>query len=237
MCFEAPVSKEWYKLHIPDGYLSLPIALVTWGVTLCVVAYSLWQSRDIDERQLSYMGALGAVIFGAQMLNFPVASGTSGHLAGGALAALIVGPFAGVLVLCVVLVIQALLFADGGVTALGANVFNIGIIGAFIGYYTKEALMSLRDDDIMFYVSSFAAGFLGLFIAAIVAAIELGLSGTFDMASAVIAMGAYHFIIGIGEGAITAAVMVYLAQVDFPVGLPSKELPAQIVGNPWALSG
>jgi cobalt/nickel transport system permease protein len=224
-------------LHIPDGFLSAPIAIITWIVALVIIAYSLWQLRDIDERQLSYMGVLGAVIFGAQMLNFPIASGTSGHLGGGALAALIVGPFASVIVLTVVLVIQAFLFADGGVTALGANVLNMGIIGAFVGYYTKEGLMAIRNDDIMFYIAAFLAGFLGLFVAAIAAAIELGLSGTFDMTSALIAMGVYHFIIGIGEGAITAAVMAYLAQVEFPVGLPSKGLPVEIVGTPPQLFG
>ncbi|MFX0115341.1 MAG: energy-coupling factor ABC transporter permease [Candidatus Hodarchaeota archaeon] len=224
-------------MHIPDGFLSLPIALITWIIALAVIGYSLWQLRDIDERQLSYMGVLGAVIFGAQMLNFPVASGTSGHLGGGALAALIVGPFASVIVLTVVLVIQALLFADGGVTALGANVLNMGIIGAFVGYYAKEILMSVREDDVMFYVAAFVAGFLGLFISAIAAAIELGLSGAFDMESTLIAMALYHLIIGIGEGAITAAIMAYLAQVDFPVGLPSKEFPAEIVGTPPQLPG
>ncbi len=202
-----------------------------------MIAYSLWRLRDIDERQLSYMGVLGAVIFAAQMLNFPIASGTSGHLGGGALAALIVGPYAGVIILTVVLVIQALLFADGGVTVLGANILNMGIIGAFVGYYSKEILMSIRNDDSMFYISAFIAGFLGLFVAAIAAAIELGLSGTFDMTSALIAMGLYHLIIGIGEGVITAAVLGYLSQVDFPVGLPSKELPAEIVGTPPQLFG
>ncbi len=218
-------------MHIPDGFLSLPIALITWILALVVIGYSLWQLREIDERQLSYMGVLGAVIFAAQMLNFPIVSGTSGHLGGGALAALIVGPFASVIILTVVLVIQALLFADGGVTVLGANVLNMGIIGAFVGFYTKEGLMKIRDDDTMFYIAAFLAGFLGLFVAAIAAAIELGLSGTFDMVSALIAISFYHIIIGIGEGAITAAVLAYLARVDFPVGLPSKELPPEIMGS------
>ncbi|MFX0117633.1 MAG: energy-coupling factor ABC transporter permease [Candidatus Hodarchaeota archaeon] len=218
-------------MHIPDGFLSLPIALITWGIALIVIVYSLWQLRDIDERQLSYMGVLGAVIFGAQMLNFPIASGTSGHLSGGALTAIIVGPFASVIVLTVVLVIQAFLFADGGVTTLGANILNMGVIGAFMGYYTKEILMKIQDNDNMFYVAAFLAGFLGLFLSAIAAAIELGLSGTFDMASALIAISFYHLIIGIGEGAITAAILAYLARVDFPVGLPSKELPAAFVGT------
>ncbi|MFW9914208.1 MAG: energy-coupling factor ABC transporter permease [Candidatus Thorarchaeota archaeon] len=224
-------------MHIPDGFLSLPIALITWILALIVIGYSLWQLREIDERQLSYMGVLGAVIFAAQMLNFPIASGTSGHLAGGALAALIVGPFASVIILTVVLLIQAFMFADGGVTVLGANVLNMGIIGAFVGYYAKEILMTIREDDIMFYVAAFVAGFLGLFVAAIAAAIELGLSGTFDMGSVLIAMAFYHLIIGIGEGAITAAVMAYLAQVDFPVGLPSKGFPVEIVGTPPRLPG
>ena len=115
-------------MHIPDGFLSVPVAIVMWLISIVVIAVALKRvSRDLDERQVPLMGVLAACIFAGQMLNFAVAGGTSGHLLGAALAAILLGPWAAVLVLTTVVGVQALIFQDGGLLALGANIFNMAM--------------------------------------------------------------------------------------------------------------
>ena len=122
-------------MHIPDGFLDGPTSLVAGLVAIAGVAFCLRRtSQTLDEREIPVVGLVAAFVFAAQMLNFPVANGTSGHLMGGVLAAVLVGPYAGALAVTVVLVVQALLFADGGLSALGLNVVNMALIGAFAGY-------------------------------------------------------------------------------------------------------
>ena len=121
-------------MHIPDGFLSVPVAVVMWLISIVVIAVALKRvSRDLDERQVPLMGVLAACIFAGQMLNFAVAGGTSGHLLGAALAAILLGPWAAVLVLTTVVGVQALIFQDGGLLALGANIFNMAIVGCIRG--------------------------------------------------------------------------------------------------------
>ena len=118
-------------MHIPDGFLSNEVAAATGVVAVGAVGYALRRAdRTLDERQVPLLGVTAAFVFAAQMLNFPVAGGTSGHFLGAALATILLGPWLACLVLAVVLVVQAFLFADGGVTALGANIFCMGVIGA-----------------------------------------------------------------------------------------------------------
>ena len=121
-------------MHIPDGFLSVPVAVVMWLISIVVIAVALKRvSSDLDERQVPLMGVLAACIFAGQMLNFAVAGGTSGHLLGAALAAILLGPWAAVLVLTTVVGVQALIFQDGGLLALGANIFNMAMVGRVRG--------------------------------------------------------------------------------------------------------
>src|SRR6187200_1780180 len=122
-------------MHIPDGFIDGPVSLLAGAVAIAGIALCLRStSRTLDERQVPVVGLVAAFVFAAQMLNFPVASGTSGHLMGGVLAAVLVGPRLGVLAVTVVLVVQTLLFADGGISALGLNVVNMALVPAVVGY-------------------------------------------------------------------------------------------------------
>ncbi len=125
-------------MHIPDGYLDLSIAGLFYILTLSVLGYSIYRLRG--KKLTPLFGVLAAAIFAAQMLNWPIPGGTSAHFVGGALAGILLGPYAGSLAMAVVLTIQCLVFADGGVTALGANIWNMGIVDVFVGYYTYRLL-------------------------------------------------------------------------------------------------
>src|SRR5262245_53071827 len=126
---------HFLALHIPDGFVSVPVSLVGWVLMIIVIGVALRQTREqIGDRQIPLLGILAAFVFAGQMINFPVAGGTSGHLLGGALVAILLGPWAAVLVMTTVIAIQAFLFQDGGLLAIGVNVLNMGIITAFIGY-------------------------------------------------------------------------------------------------------
>ncbi|MFM7440684.1 MAG: energy-coupling factor ABC transporter permease, partial [Snowella sp.] len=128
-------------LHIPDGFLSLPVSLVTGAFSLVLLIISLKQvEKDYQDRVVPLMGVCAAFVFAAQMINFPIPGGTSGHLLGGTLVGILLGPWAGSLVMTVVFIVQALLFQDGGLTALGANIFNMGLIGTFGGHYLYKVI-------------------------------------------------------------------------------------------------
>ena len=200
-------------MHIPDGFLSVPVAVVMWLISIAIVAVALKRaSRDLGERQVPLMGVLAACIFAGQMLNFAVAGGTSGHLLGAALAAILLGPWAAVLVLTTVVGVQALIFQDGGLLALGANIFNMAVVGVFVahfGYRSMQRLVGRSRWSVP--VSGFVAGWLSVFIAALATALELALSGTSPANVAVLAMGGIHALIGIGEGLITAGALAVIA--------------------------
>ncbi len=200
-------------MHIPDGFLSVPVAVVMFLISIVVIALALKRvSKDLDERQVPLMGVLAACIFAGQMLNFAVAGGTSGHLLGAALAAILLGPWAAVLVLTTVVGVQALIFQDGGLLALGANIFNMAIVGVFVAsfaYRTMQRLVGKSRWGVP--VSGFVAGWLSVFIASLAAALELALSGTSPANIAIPAMGGIHALIGIGEGLITAGALAVIA--------------------------
>jgi len=199
-------------MHIPDGFINTTTAAATWAVSAGGVGYAVRRvNREIKERQVPLMGVSAAFIFAAQMMNFPVAGGTSGHLLGGALVAILLGPWAATLVLTSVLAVQALVFQDGGLLALGANIFNMAIVGVFVGWGVYVALKrALGDRSWATMVSGFAASWLSVVIASLVAAIELAVSGTSPLGVALPAMGMVHMLIGIGEGLITVAVLAFL---------------------------
>ena len=122
-------------LHIPDGFLNLIVSLVCWAITALTLSLAVSRTnKSLGEKQVPLMGIMAAFIFAAQMINFPVAGGTSGHLLGGALAAIVLGPWAGMLVMAAVIAVQGLLFQDGGLLVMGANILNMGLLTAAIGY-------------------------------------------------------------------------------------------------------
>lgn len=200
-------------LHIPDGFLNLPVSLITWVIAIALLFVSLNQVQaKYQERTVPLMGVCAAFIFAAQMINFPIPGGTSGHLLGGTLAAILLGPWAGALVVSVVFIVQAVLFQDGGVTVLGANIVNMGLIGTFGGYYLYRAIRSAfgRDSWRGMAIATAVSAWTSVFIAAILTAIQLALSGTVPLNVAVSAMAFWHFIIGIGEALITLAVVSFI---------------------------
>jgi cobalt/nickel transport system permease protein len=199
-------------MHIPDGFLNTATAATTYVVSAGGVGYSIREAnRKLGDRHVPLMGVMGAFIFAAQMLNFPVLGGTSGHLIGGALAAILLGPWAGTLIMACVLIVQCLVFQDGGLTALGANIFNMGLVACFVGYYLYRAVVSLMGESRR---STLVGGFVGawtsVFVASIVCAIELAISGRSPLGVALPAMAGVHALIGIGEGLITTAVLAFV---------------------------
>jgi cobalt/nickel transport system permease protein len=199
-------------MHIPDGFLSLTVAGLAWLLSVAALAYAVIRTnRQLGEKQVPLMGVMAAFIFAAQMLNFPVAGGTSGHLIGGALAAILLGPWAGMLVMTSVVLVQALLFQDGGLVALGANILNMAVIACLVGYYLYVgAQRVLGDRTWASLASAFAAAWVSVFAAATVCAVELGLSGSSPMQVALPAMCAVHALIGVGEGLITVGALAFI---------------------------
>ena len=195
-------------MHIPDGFINGGTSLAAGVVAVGGTAVCLNQSsKTLDDRQVPMIGLSAAFIFAAQMLNFPVASGTSGHLLGGVLAAVLVGPWAGAICVTVVLFVQALLFADGGLSALGLNVVNMALVGSFVGYgifLAIRRLMPAKRSSVV-VASGIAAG-LAPVLAAVVFTLEyaIGGSGVASVGNVAAAMIGVHLLIGIGEGVITA---------------------------------
>jgi len=196
-------------MHIPDGFLNVATVATSCVVSAGGVGNAVRvANKKLGEKQVPMMGVLAAFIFAAQMLNFPVAGGTSGHLIGAALAAILLGPWASVLIMSCVLIAQCLIFQDGGLLALGANIFNMGIVASFSGYYLYRLAISLLGNG---RKSKLIGGFVGawgsVFLASIFCAIELAVSGASPIRIVLPAMAGFHTLIGIGEGLITAAVL------------------------------
>ena len=200
-------------LHIPDGFLSIPVAVIGWILLILLVAWALRQTREqLGERQVPMMGILAAFIFAAQMLNFPVLGGTSGHMLGGALAAMILGPWAATLIMTSVVAIQALLFQDGGLLVMGWNVLNMGVMTAFTGFFVYRGVKSvLGNGNRALMVAGFVAGWLSVMVGAVATALELAASGTSPLEVALPAMAGVHALIGIGEGLITVAALAFVS--------------------------
>lgn len=205
-------------LHIPDGFLSIVVSVILWIVSIIGVGYSLKRvNEDLDERKVPLMGVLAAAIFAGQMLNFTVIGGTSGHLMGAAIATILLGPWAAVLVMTSVVAIQALIFQDGGLLVLGANIFNMAIVGVSVSYFVYSTVRSIsRNQKWGIFLGGFAAAWLSIMAAALATALELAVSGTSPANIAIPAMAGIHALIGIGEGLITmgALGLVYASRPD-----------------------
>jgi len=196
-------------MHIPDGFISAPVAVATGAIAVGAIAVAVKETnKKMGEKQVPMMGVLAAFIFAAQMLNFPVAGGTSGHFVGAALAAILLGPWATVLILSSVLVVQSLIFQDGGLLALGANIMNMGVIAAFSSYYIYKGIDALfRHTKAGTLVGAGIGAWFSVVLASLACAAELSISGTSPWVIAIPAMGGVHMLIGVGEGMITVAVL------------------------------
>lgn len=215
-------------MHIPDGFLDTKTWVASAAISAAVVAYAVSKLRSQQgeheegdgrpeegaaEFRAPMMGVMAAFIFAAQMLNFPVAGGTSGHLLGALLATVLLGPYGAVLVMTTILIVQSLLFQDGGLLALGANVLNMGVIATFGGYAALRAVRRLLDGRRGFLYGTFVGSWCSVVLAAAAAALELALSGAAPLGIVLPAMLGWHVLIGIGEGLITMAVVAYVATV------------------------
>jgi cobalt/nickel transport system permease protein len=172
------------------------------------------------------MGVLAALIFALQMINFSIPGGTSGHLLGGALSSIIVGPCGSTIILSVVLIVQALIFNDGCLTALGANIFNMAIIGTFSSYFVYYLIRKISRSRIKFYIAIATASWFSVVLASLFAALELGISGTYEMGITIKAMVFVHMIIGIGEAIITTAIIAFVDRIR-----PELILTGEITGE------
>ncbi len=194
-------------MHIPDGFLDAPTSVATGAVAAVGVAVALRKAGDeLDEKTAPMAGLVAAFIFAVQMLNFPVGAGTSGHLLGGALAAVLVGPWTAILCMSVVLLTQSLLFADGGITALGSNITLMGIVTVVVGWGVVKAVTRLAPRSTRaVVVGSFLAALISVPVASVafVGLYEVGGTANIPLGSLIAAMVSWHVLIGIGEAVIT----------------------------------
>jgi len=198
-------------VHVPDGFLDAPTSVATGVVAAAAVALSLRGSRrELDDRTAPMAGLVATFVFAAQMINFPVGAGTSGHLMGGALAAVLVGPWTAVLCLSVVLVVQSLLMADGGITALGTNIVLIGIVTVAVGWVVFVALRRVLPKRVGMVAPAAAVGALvSVPAAALVftALFSVGGNVPVDLDAVLVAMLGWHTVIGLGEAVVTGLVV------------------------------
>jgi cobalt/nickel transport system permease protein len=199
-------------MHIPDGFLSNRVALGMDAVSAASILFAARRAR-IDEsgRTIPTMGVLAAFVFGAQLLNFPLLGGTSGHLVGGALLAILLGPATAFLTMVTVVIAQALFMQDGGLIAIGANIFNIAAVPVVCGYTVFNVLGGVRRKSLT--VPAFLAGWVSLILPAASCALQLAISGTVTARVALPAMVGYHALIGVAEGALTAGIVSMLRRV------------------------
>ena len=193
-------------MHIPDGFLSAPVAVTTYAVSAAAVAYAVKRSgASLDDRKVPLLGVTAAFIFAAQMLNFPVAGGTSGHFLGAALATILLGPWLACIVIAVVLTGQAFIFADGGLTALGAGVLAMGVIAPLLTVAIMTLAGRLSGSRGTFLAATAASSWISIMLAATAISAVLAASDTIPFWTVLPAMLGVHALIGIGEAVITTA--------------------------------
>ncbi|WP_337103152.1 energy-coupling factor ABC transporter permease [Paenibacillus sp. YIM B09110] len=210
---DMPILERGFQLHIPDGFLDAKAWITTTAVGAAAVAYSLNKTKLAvsSSKQVPMVALIGSFVFAAQMINFPIAGATSGHFLGGALTSILFGPWIGTIVMAAVLIIQALVFQDGGITVLGANILCTGFIGCFVGYGVYKAGMKLFGGKGRIFIT-FIASWLSIVAASAGVGLLLAWSGTFELGLALKAMVGWHMLIGIGEGLITTLVTGYLLE-------------------------
>lgn len=230
---------HYQAMHMSDGIVNAPVSVLFGAIALIALGVCAWRAREeLDERTVPLAGLVAAFIFAVQMVNFPILPGVSGHLLGGALAAILVGPFTGALCVAIVLVVQSLLFADGGVTALGTNITNMALIGVAAGYGTAvlgyRAAHRMRGEVPVPVVGAiaFCAAVVGTVCAAMGFVLEysLGGAGSTSLGTVAAYMSGTHVLIGIGEGIITAltVVAVVRARPDLVYLLRTQRTVAEV---------
>src|SRR5258706_2564976 len=198
-------------MHIADGFLNLYVSLVCWVITAITISMAVSRTnKSLGEKQVPLMGVMAAFIFAAQMINFPVAGGTSGHLLGGALAAIMLGPWAGMLVMTAVIAVQGLLFQDGGLLVMGANILNMGLVTCAIGYGLYRTTSG--GSRMLKLSAAGIAAWISVIAVALFTALQLWLSGTAQLQVVIPAMLFVHAFIGLGEAIITVAALSFVLQ-------------------------
>jgi cobalamin biosynthesis protein CbiM len=221
-------------VHVPDGFIDAPVSLAAGVVAVAGVGIALRGARrELDDRTAPLAGLTAAFVFAAQMLNFPVAAGTSGHLLGGALAAILVGPYAGMVAVSVVLILQALLFADGGLSALGVNIILMALVTVVVGYGTFRLLLRvLPKTRASVSGAAFVAALLSVPASALAFTLIYAVGGTADVSIGTVAaaMLGVHVLIGIGEALITAVTVssVLAVRPDLVYGARGLLKPAEL---------
>ena len=221
-------------MHIPDGFIDAPVSAAAAVVAVGGIAVCLRRaSRELDDRTAPMAGLVAVYIFAVQMLNFPVAAGTSGHLLGGALAAILVGPYTGALAVSVVIIVQALMFADGGLSALGLNIINMAFVTVLVAWPVFRLLVKVLPASKGAWMgAAFVAALLSVPASALAFTLEyaLGGTGTYAIGTVLVAMVGTHVLIGLGEAVITALTVgaVLAVRPDLVLGvrdrLPKPEL-------------
>ena len=196
-------------MHIPDGFLDPYISAVTYAIAIAYTVYAIYMARRRRGEAKTLIPVLAAAIFVAQMFNWPLVGGTSLHFVGGALSGILLGPWYGYLTMFTVLLVQCLVFHDGGITALGANLINMAIIDVLVGYYVFKALPERHGK-----LAAFLAGWAGITLAGLAAGLELGLSSymPYELPVTLSVMGGWHAALGVIEGVITALVYSYVSK-------------------------
>jgi len=205
-------------LHIPDGFLSLTICVVMYVISMGFLLWAWKKVRNGYSTQVTPMLAVSsAFVFAAQMINFPIFAGASGHLVGGTFLAVLLGPYAAVLSMTIVVLMQAVIFVDGGISTFGANLFNMAIIGG-MSFFMVKALLGESKSSTRFFVSVFAASWVSILLGALACGLQLGFSPLFAEAGGVITTVPtilfWHIIIGLGEALITATLLTQLKRMS-----------------------
>jgi len=201
-------------MHIPDGFLTAQTWVPAWFLSAGGIGFCVNRAKKaMQDRAVPLMGVMAAFIFAAQMVNFPVLGGTSGHLLGGVLAAVLLGPFAGAIVIACVLVIQCLIFQDGGLTALGANILNMAVIGTMGGYGMYRLMRGRSGDHRRILSATAVASWFSVMLASGACALELSFSKTSPLNIVLPAMLGIHALIGIGEGVVTTLIVGFVLKV------------------------
>ena len=198
-------------MHIPDGFLSTGVNAASWAAAAGTLACCFHKARrQVQERTIPLLGVIAAFVFAAQLVNFPILAGTSGHLLGAALAGILLGPWLGAIALASVLIFQCLLFQDGGLLALGANIVNMSAAGTFGGYVVYFSLQKIIGGKKGLIIGTAAASWCSVLLAAVLCALELALSGTSPLRLLLPAMAAIYSLIGIVEALITIAIIGFI---------------------------
>lgn len=201
-------------MHIPDGFLDAKTIALSAAASLPVVGMAVAKTKKVfDDRQIPKMSVMAAFIFAAQMVNFPIVGGTSGHLIGAALAAIMLGPWSAVLIMTTVLIIQCLVFLDGGLTALGGNILLMGVVAPWVAWWVYNILAGQSTGKLRVLGSTFVASWFSTVVASAVCSLLLAFSGYIPLKVVLPAMLGIHAFIGIGEGLITSVVIAYISQV------------------------